>query len=144
MRSVYDLKNEQEKLDLGMALSPIVQAFADQDPAQPLGSCWEALVQLLEDMERRAISGVGHSAQATVMQRAAAKLFGLPIPNVTPSAEAYARLDGQLEALRAVRETIPAMVFRAIQAYKPNQPTAAKAEQPQRRAQPTRPGSSFM
>lgn len=114
MKLVRDLRLEADRLDLGRALSPIITTFENGDAGAPVGHTWDALCEVLEDMERKAIAGLGQSAQQSLMSKLMARLFGVEA-RLSPSAEAFARLEGQLEALRAVRESVRGYVWRAAQ-----------------------------
>lgn len=139
MKTVYDLRVTDDQHALGHALMPMIQSFNGE---LPQGLCWEAFESLLDDLERRAIALVGQSAQASLMQRLVARLFGGEAAvRLTPTAEAYARLDGQLAALRSVRAAVADYVRASIKA----KPVSIQTHGPEvRTTRPPRPGSSPM
>lgn len=119
---------------MGLALAPMIEDFVEQRDSSgtrrvPMGKCWEAFEDLCFELERAAISSLNDAPQSGWLARMLSKLTGEPIGHQPLAASDYARIDGQREALRAVRVAVATYceLARKPQAKEAQQPRAAGA-----------------
>jgi hypothetical protein len=99
------------------ALAPLIQEFVDDGPdALPVGRCWDALGELCDDLQRRAIERFRAAPRGSLVARALTSI-GLrerPAPDLSD----LARLEGYQDALVDLRGAVLLYVRAARQAQR--------------------------
>lgn len=111
MKTTRDLRIEADQVDMGLALSPMIEAF--NASGHPLGKCWNAFEDLCHELERGAIDRMQESPESSVMSRVVARLMGTTPGPLPLGAEDFARLQGYREALKAVKYAVAGYVAQA-------------------------------